>query len=159
LSLQRAEGSKGLPNRMANCPTAAVHSIGRRRWTPALRIARNSYERGGKPQSQPAQDHQDPRQLPDRRGGAEAVFAIVSTTSIPYLAPMSPTEATVDPPSRGSRLDADHPENGVLNSMPIHKRAQDPRRQRCPHRGGRRAQSMPSRRRGASPTRSARSFR
>jgi hypothetical protein len=27
---------------------------------------------------------------------------------------MSPTEATVDPPSPGSRLDADHPENGVL---------------------------------------------
>jgi uncharacterized protein Yka (UPF0111/DUF47 family) len=27
---------------------------------------------------------------------------------------MSPKEATVDPPSRGSRLDADHPENGVL---------------------------------------------
>ena len=27
---------------------------------------------------------------------------------------MSPTEATVDPLSRGSRLDADHPENGVL---------------------------------------------
>ena len=27
---------------------------------------------------------------------------------------MSPMEATVDPPSRGSRLDADHPENGVL---------------------------------------------
>jgi starch synthase (maltosyl-transferring) len=29
-------------------------------------------------------------------------------------APMSPGEATVDPPSRGSRLDADHPQNGVL---------------------------------------------
>ena len=27
---------------------------------------------------------------------------------------MSPMEATVDPLSRGSRLDADHPENGVL---------------------------------------------
>src|SRR6266568_8378578 len=27
---------------------------------------------------------------------------------------MSPMEATVDPSSRGSRLDADHPENGVL---------------------------------------------
>jgi hypothetical protein len=27
---------------------------------------------------------------------------------------MFPTEATVDPLSRGSRLDADHPENGVL---------------------------------------------
>jgi len=27
---------------MANCPTAAVHSIGRRQWRPALRIARNS---------------------------------------------------------------------------------------------------------------------
>src|SRR5437660_8379128 len=45
---------------------------------------------------------------------ARRIFAIVSTTSIPYLAPVSPTEATVDPPSRGSRLDADHPENGVL---------------------------------------------
>src|SRR5437868_7255293 len=45
---------------------------------------------------------------------ARRIFAIVSTTSIPNLAPMSPTEATVDPPSRGSRLDADHPENGVL---------------------------------------------
>ncbi len=38
----------------------------------------------------------------------------VSTTSIPKPAPMSPMEATVDPSSRGSRLDADHPENGVL---------------------------------------------
>jgi hypothetical protein len=45
---------------------------------------------------------------------ARRIFAIVSTTSIPDLAPVSPTEATVDPPSRGSRLDADHPENGVL---------------------------------------------
>src|SRR4051812_48566241 len=27
---------------------------------------------------------------------------------------MSPMEATVDPPSPGSRLDADHPDNGVL---------------------------------------------
>src|SRR5438132_14052142 len=27
---------------------------------------------------------------------------------------MSPMEATVEPPFRGSRLDADHPENGVL---------------------------------------------
>src|SRR5881392_2884235 len=45
---------------------------------------------------------------------ARRIFAIVSTTSIPYLAPVSPTEATVDPPSRGSRLDADHPEYGVL---------------------------------------------
>src|SRR5207248_7803650 len=45
---------------------------------------------------------------------ARRIFAIVSTTSIPYLAPVSPTEATVDPPSRGSRLDADHPQNGVL---------------------------------------------
>jgi hypothetical protein len=27
---------------------------------------------------------------------------------------MSPMEATVDPPSPGSRLDADHPKNGVL---------------------------------------------
>jgi hypothetical protein len=45
---------------------------------------------------------------------ARRIFAIVSTTSIPNLAPASPTEATVNPPSRGSRLDADHPENGVL---------------------------------------------
>src|SRR5437660_9251309 len=45
---------------------------------------------------------------------ARGTFATVSTTSIPNLAPVSPTEATVDPPSRGSRLDADHPENGVL---------------------------------------------
>src|SRR3954470_23561190 len=45
---------------------------------------------------------------------ARRIFAIVSTTSIPDLAPVSPTEATVDPPSRGSRLDADHPANGVL---------------------------------------------
>ena len=45
---------------------------------------------------------------------ARRIFAIVSTTSIPNPAPMSPMEATVDPPSRGSRLDADHPENGVL---------------------------------------------
>src|SRR5215831_12025973 len=45
---------------------------------------------------------------------ARRIFAIVSTTSIPNLAPASPTEATVDPPSRGSRLDADNPENGVL---------------------------------------------
>src|SRR5262249_3059917 len=42
---------------------------------------------------------------------ARRIFAIVSTTSIPYLAPVSPTEATV---ARGSRLDADHPESGVL---------------------------------------------
>src|SRR5438477_7911374 len=45
---------------------------------------------------------------------ARRIFAIVSTTSIPNLAPVSPTEATVNPSSRGSRLDADHPENGVL---------------------------------------------
>jgi len=30
LSPQRAEGSKRSPNRMANCPIAAVHSIGGR---------------------------------------------------------------------------------------------------------------------------------
>jgi CubicO group peptidase (beta-lactamase class C family) len=47
------------------------------------------------------------------------IFAIVSTTSIPDLAPVSPTEATVDPPSQGSRLDADHPERGPY-STPIH---------------------------------------
>src|SRR5947209_1294108 len=45
---------------------------------------------------------------------ARRIFAIVSTTSIPYLAPVSPTEATVDPPSRDSRLDANHPQNGGL---------------------------------------------
>jgi hypothetical protein len=45
---------------------------------------------------------------------ARRIFAIVSTTSIPDLAPLSPAEATADPPSRASRLDADHPENGVL---------------------------------------------
>ena len=45
---------------------------------------------------------------------ARRIFAIVSTTSIPVPAPMSPMEATVDPPSGGSRLDADHPLNGVL---------------------------------------------
>src|SRR6201982_3750477 len=45
---------------------------------------------------------------------ARRIFASVSTTSIPDLTPVSPTEATVDPPSRGSRLAADHPENGDL---------------------------------------------
>src|SRR6516165_2606125 len=45
---------------------------------------------------------------------ARRIFAIVSTTSIPKPAPMFPMEATVDPSSPGSRLDADHPENGVL---------------------------------------------
>jgi len=41
-------------------------------------------------------------------------LAIVSTISIPHPATMFPTEAIVNPPSRGSRLDADHPRNGVL---------------------------------------------
>jgi hypothetical protein len=50
---------------------------------------------------------------------ARRIFAIVSTTSIPDLAPASPTEATVDPLSRRSRLNADHPENGPY-SMPMH---------------------------------------
>src|SRR4051812_20199016 len=45
---------------------------------------------------------------------ARRIFAIVSTISIPKPAPMSAMEATVDPPSPGSRLNADHPENGVL---------------------------------------------
>src|SRR5208283_2625226 len=45
---------------------------------------------------------------------ARRTFAIVSTISIPHPAPMSPMEAIVNPPSRGSRLDADHPQNGVL---------------------------------------------
>src|SRR5437764_14945645 len=65
---------------------------------------------------------------------ARRIFAIVSTTSIPYLAPVSPTEATVDPPSRGSRLDADHPENGVLiprrftvgSPLVVHRRCVEP---------------------------------
>src|ERR1700693_3997471 len=37
-----------------------------------------------------------------------------STISIPNPAPMSPMEAIVNPPPWGSRLDADHPQNGVL---------------------------------------------
>ena len=45
---------------------------------------------------------------------ARRIFALVSTTSIPTSAPMSLMEANVNPPFRGSRLDADHPENGVL---------------------------------------------
>src|SRR3954447_6699534 len=59
---------------------------------------------------------------------ARRIFAIVSTISIPNLAPVSPTEATVDPPSRGSRLDADHPENGVLIPCRFtHRRPDRPR--------------------------------
>src|SRR3954447_11929511 len=45
---------------------------------------------------------------------ARRIFAIVSTISIPKPAPMSAMEANVDPSFPGSRLDADHPENGVL---------------------------------------------
>src|SRR6266851_10498892 len=45
---------------------------------------------------------------------ARRTFAIVSTISIPHPAPMSPMEAIVNPPSRGSRLDADRPQNGGL---------------------------------------------
>src|SRR6267142_2385863 len=45
---------------------------------------------------------------------ARRTFAIVSTISIPHPAPMSPMEAIVNPPSQGSRLDADHPQNGGL---------------------------------------------
>src|SRR5467141_3764995 len=45
---------------------------------------------------------------------ARRTFAIVSTISIPHPAPISPMEAIVNPPSRGSRLDADHPQNGGL---------------------------------------------
>src|SRR3954465_12030711 len=41
------------------------------------------------------------------------IFAIVSTISIPTSAPII-MEASVDPQPPGSRLDADHPENGVL---------------------------------------------
>ena len=45
---------------------------------------------------------------------ARRIFAIVSTTSIPILAPMMLMEANVAPVQTGSLLDADHPENGVL---------------------------------------------
>src|SRR5713226_5414104 len=45
---------------------------------------------------------------------ARRTFAIVSTISIPHPAPISPMEAIVNPPSRGFRLDADHPQNGGL---------------------------------------------
>src|SRR5260370_19571945 len=45
---------------------------------------------------------------------ARRTLAIVSTISIPHPATMFPMEAIVNPPSRGSRLDADHPRNGVL---------------------------------------------
>src|SRR3954451_3478816 len=44
---------------------------------------------------------------------ARRIFAIVSTISIPTSAPII-MEASVDPQPPGSRLDADHPENGVL---------------------------------------------
>src|SRR4051812_42320222 len=44
---------------------------------------------------------------------ARRIFAIVSTTSIPTSASII-MEASVDPQPPGSRLDADHPENGVL---------------------------------------------
>ena len=37
---QLAETAKRSPNRTANCPMAAVHSIGRRQWMPAFWIAR-----------------------------------------------------------------------------------------------------------------------
>src|SRR5260370_2759812 len=45
---------------------------------------------------------------------ARRTLAIVSTSSIPHPATMFPMEAIVNPPSRGSRLDGDHPRNGVL---------------------------------------------
>jgi hypothetical protein len=45
---------------------------------------------------------------------ARRTLAIVSTISIPHPATMFPMEAIVNPPSPGSRLDADHPRNGVL---------------------------------------------
>ncbi|HMK70413.1 MAG TPA: hypothetical protein VK442_05520 [Xanthobacteraceae bacterium] len=45
---------------------------------------------------------------------ARRTFAIVSTISIPRPAPVFPTKAIVNPPFRGSFLDADHPQNGVL---------------------------------------------
>src|SRR4029077_5039505 len=44
---------------------------------------------------------------------ARRIFAIVSTTSIPTSASII-MEASVDPQPPGSRLDADHPENGDL---------------------------------------------
>jgi len=44
---------------------------------------------------------------------ARRIFAIVSTTNIPTWPPRI-VEANVDPPIPGSRLDADHPEMGVL---------------------------------------------
>src|SRR5258707_13386765 len=44
---------------------------------------------------------------------ARRIFAIVSTISIPTSAPII-MEASVDARPPGSRLDADHPENGVL---------------------------------------------
>src|SRR5674476_1577105 len=44
---------------------------------------------------------------------ARRIFAIVSTTSIPISAPMK-NGSQCRPSVPGSRLDADHPENGVL---------------------------------------------
>ena len=44
---------------------------------------------------------------------ARRIFAIVSTTSIPISAPMK-NGSQCGPSVPGSRLDADHPENGVL---------------------------------------------
>ena len=40
--VQRVVAGKPSSNRIANCPMAAIQSIGRRQRTPALRIARNS---------------------------------------------------------------------------------------------------------------------
>ena len=40
---------------------------------------------------------------------------------------MFPMEAILNPPSRGSRLDADHPRNGVLIPCPIHNRQKEAR--------------------------------
>src|SRR5207253_830064 len=45
---------------------------------------------------------------------ARRIFAIVSTTSIPDLAPVSPTEATVDPPPRGPDWMPITPKTGSL---------------------------------------------
>src|SRR5258708_27086578 len=44
---------------------------------------------------------------------ARRIFAIVSTISIPISAPMN-HGSHCGPAAPGSRLDADHPENGVL---------------------------------------------
>src|SRR5437763_3785632 len=51
---------------------------------------------------------------------ARRIFAIVSTTSIPNLAPASPTEATVDPPPRGPDWMPITPKTGSLFHADLH---------------------------------------